>query len=287
MPDNKRGQTVRRIGSQWVKWRAAARVAEIIRELNDFGHTAEMLTKHDVLPETNLCVAVKAALRRKSVLVRYALKVMVLQVSDSLLRNSNAVGADLLIVADHHHFSGDVKEKKTFNTQLARFVDYYQVVSVWSRVNHFCHEVSRHDPDWDSFAPSPECGHLFGLGMQAVEEMAPGTQSGAFSEQLAEITLRCLTTMPKLILIREIRALSQPIIHECPTPRPVPIVEAVFPRSIAGGSCNRIHEAGDRGREHSLDTMPKFLVGFGLLNFTKFVVCSTITCNITLCDCLH
>ena len=55
-------QTVGWIGAKWIKRGTVAGVAEVVRELDDFRHTAEVLTQHNVLSESNLRIAVEAAL---------------------------------------------------------------------------------------------------------------------------------------------------------------------------------------------------------------------------------
>ena len=72
-------EAIRRVGAERVKGRAAARIAEVVRELDDLGHASEVLSKHDVLAEPDPGVAVQAALSRERVVVRDTVQVVLLQ----------------------------------------------------------------------------------------------------------------------------------------------------------------------------------------------------------------
>ena len=60
--DYNRLQSIGRIGSKRIKWGAVVRIAKVVRELDNFRHTAKMLAQHDILFEADLGVAVEATL---------------------------------------------------------------------------------------------------------------------------------------------------------------------------------------------------------------------------------
>src|SRR5215472_2642711 len=111
-----------------------------------------MLAQYDILPKTNLRVGVETALRRESKMIRYSFKIMVLEISYSLVSDSHAVRANLLIVTNNNHFPRDVEQEKTFDAQLASLIDDNDVVSVWCEIDHLSHKIPWHDPNRDRFA---------------------------------------------------------------------------------------------------------------------------------------
>src|SRR5262245_20216536 len=96
-------EAIREIGTQWIERCAVAGIAEVVRELDDLGHAAKVLTKHDILAEPDLSIGVQATLRRKRMLVRDAVQVVALPLCDGIVGDSHTVGTDLLIVTDDHH----------------------------------------------------------------------------------------------------------------------------------------------------------------------------------------
>ena len=76
MAQHQRLETIRRVSTERVQWCPVARVREVIRELNDLRHASEVLSKHDVLAESDLGVAVQAALSRERVVVRDTVQVV-------------------------------------------------------------------------------------------------------------------------------------------------------------------------------------------------------------------
>jgi hypothetical protein len=51
----------------------------------------------------------------QSVMMRDTIKIVMLQTGDSFVSDANAVGANLLVISNHHHFFGNVKQKEAFN----------------------------------------------------------------------------------------------------------------------------------------------------------------------------
>ncbi len=152
--DDNRLQPVGWVGSKRIKRGAVVRITKVVRELDNFWHAAEMLAEHDILSEADFCVSVEAALSRKSIVVWDSIKIVMLKIGNGLVGDPYPIGADLLIIAHHHHLSGDVKQKKTFDAKLAGFVDYNEIIAPGRRVNHLRYEIPRHDPHWDRVATS-------------------------------------------------------------------------------------------------------------------------------------
>ena len=98
MAHDDRLQSIGRIGPQRIERRAIACVTKVIRELDDLRHAAEMFAQHDVLPKADFGVAIETALCGKSMMMRDAVKIMMLQISDSFISDANTVRADLLII---------------------------------------------------------------------------------------------------------------------------------------------------------------------------------------------
>src|SRR5579871_5996365 len=111
-----------------------------------------MLAQDYVLRETYFSVAVKAALRGKRISEWNSVQISVLQIGNGLGGNSRTVRADLLIVAHHDHFPGDIEQKQTVDAELARLINDDEIETSRRRIDHFRHEVTRHDPRRDGIA---------------------------------------------------------------------------------------------------------------------------------------
>ena len=110
-------------------------VAKSVGELDDLRHATKMLAQYDAtLSEPDGCVVVEAALSGERDAVRKSVEVAVLEAGDVFVPDANAVGADLLIVADDDNLLGDVEEEQALNAQLACFIDDYQIISVRYRI---------------------------------------------------------------------------------------------------------------------------------------------------------
>ena len=110
MPQDQRLKTILWIGAQRIERCPVRRVTEIVRKLDDLRHTAKVFLQHDVpTAKANFRVAVQATLRRKGVVVRDPVEIAALQVGNCVVRYPDTVRADLLIIADYHHFLRDIE----------------------------------------------------------------------------------------------------------------------------------------------------------------------------------
>ena len=75
------------------------------------------------------------------------IEIAALQVGNCVVGYPDTVGADLLIVADYHHFLGDIKQEGAINPELTGLIDDDEVIAFRFRIDHFGHQVTRHNPD--------------------------------------------------------------------------------------------------------------------------------------------
>ena len=196
--------------------------------------------------------------------MRNAVQIMMLQVRYRLIGYPDTVGTNLLIITDHHQFLCDIKQEEALNAELACFVDDHKIVAAGRRVDHFSHEVSRHNPDRnclatlvhilprfppkpldpggsastsaycpDGFAPAPQSSSF--AVREAIKEIGPGTQRRGFTEQCADRAVGFVAALPQPLPITDIRALAQPIFGDSPSPRGLPFSEPVVPRLCQPG----------------------------------------------------
>ena len=145
--DHQRVEAVGWEVAQGVEWRAAGGVAEIVRELNDFRHATEVLAQADFLVESDLGVLIEAALRLQQRTMRKTFGKLLSQAGDHVIANTDARRTDLLIVSHDDLFLGEIQQEETLDAQLARFVRDDHVEALRGHIDHFRHQVPRHDPD--------------------------------------------------------------------------------------------------------------------------------------------
>jgi hypothetical protein len=247
--------------------------------------------------------------------VRDPIEIVILKSGNGLIGNPYAVGADLLIVAHHHHLFGDVEQKKALDAQLTGLIDNNQIIAPGCRVDHLGHKITWHDPHRDGvaalihvlprcstqplnssraaftlthrlygFSPASECSGYLGRKSDSVEEMGPRPQRCRFGKQFSDCLVGIVPALPNLLPVGDIRAFSQPVVGNRPTPSTFPITEPVIPCFITDTARYSTDKSTNRWPECRLYALTKLLVASGLFDLSNLLVGLAIGCDFSLFD---
>ena len=107
-------------------------VAEVVAELDDVRHAAEVLQQPDRPTERLAGEVVDRRAAVVELLVGDVLEHLVDEPLDGVGVVADGVGADLLVVADHRDLAGQTERDETEHVALARLVDDDDVELAWS-----------------------------------------------------------------------------------------------------------------------------------------------------------